>query len=68
MSVASLDPNLSPSFFSNFGKIEIAGPGADVFSSRVRPTTTSSRSCERIPVSPTFHRRFPSTSGRRMRR
>jgi Subtilase family len=38
MSVASLDPNLSPSSFSNFGKIEIAGPGRDVFSSVPRPT------------------------------
>jgi hypothetical protein len=37
MSVASLDPNLSPSSFSNFGKIEIAGPGRDVFSSWSRP-------------------------------
>lgn len=32
-SVASLDPNLSPSSFSNFGKIQIAAPGRDVFSS-----------------------------------
>lgn len=38
MSVASLDPTLSPSSFSNFGKIEIAGPGRDVFSSVPRPT------------------------------
>ena len=38
MSVASLDPNLTPSSFSNFGKIEIAGPGRDVFSSVPRPT------------------------------
>jgi subtilisin family serine protease len=37
MAVASLDPNLSPSSFSNFGKIEIAGPGRDVFSSWPRP-------------------------------
>jgi subtilisin len=37
-SVASLDPNLSPSAFSNFGKIEIAAPGRDVFSSVPRPT------------------------------
>jgi subtilisin family serine protease len=37
MSVASLDPNLSPSSFSNFGKIEIAAPGRDVFSSWPRP-------------------------------
>ena len=33
MSVASLDPTLTPSSFSNFGKIEIAAPGRDVFSS-----------------------------------
>jgi subtilisin len=38
MSVASLDSNLAPSSFSNFGKIEIAGPGRDVFSSWPRPT------------------------------
>lgn len=38
MSVASLDMNLSPSSFSNVGKIEIAGPGRDVFSSVPRPT------------------------------
>lgn len=38
MSVASLDPNLTPSAFSNFGKIEIAAPGRDVFSSVPRPT------------------------------
>lgn len=33
LSVASLDPNLKPSSFSNFGKIELAAPGRDVFSS-----------------------------------
>ena len=38
MSVASLDPTLPPSAFSNFGKIEIAAPGRDVFSSVPRPT------------------------------
>jgi len=38
MSVASLDATLRPSSFSNFGKIEIAGPGRDVFSSWPRPT------------------------------
>ena len=38
MSVASLDANLAPSAFSNFGKIEISGPGRDVFSSVPRPT------------------------------
>ena len=38
VAVASLDPNLSPSSFSCSGKIEIAGPGRDVFSSFPRPT------------------------------
>lgn len=38
LSVASLDRNLRPSSFSNFGKIEIAAPGRDVFSSVPRPT------------------------------
>jgi subtilisin family serine protease len=38
MSVASLDSNLRPSSFSNFGKIDIAAPGRDVFSSWIRPT------------------------------
>lgn len=38
MSVASLDKNLTPSSFSNFGKVEIAAPGRDVFSSVPRPT------------------------------
>ncbi len=37
MSVASLDPTLRPSSFSNKGKIEIAAPGRDVFSSWHRP-------------------------------
>lgn len=37
MSVASLDPNLTPSSFSNFGKVDIAAPGRDVFSSWPRP-------------------------------
>ena len=44
MSVASLDQNLSPSSFSNFGKIEIAGPGRDVFSSVPRPTRYGTKS------------------------
>jgi subtilisin len=44
MSVASLDPNLSPSSFSNFGKIEIAAPGRDVFSSVPRPTRYGTKS------------------------
>jgi subtilisin len=38
MSVASLDRNLTPSSFSNFGKVEIAAPGRDIFSSWPRPT------------------------------
>ncbi len=38
MSVASLDPNLRPSAFSNRGKIDISGPGRDVYSSFPRPT------------------------------
>jgi subtilisin len=38
MSVASLDTNLRPSSFSNFGKIQIAAPGRDIFSSWPRPT------------------------------
>lgn len=38
MSVASLDSNLKPSSFSNFGKVEIAAPGRDIFSSWPRPT------------------------------
>ena len=37
MSVASLDSNLHPSAFSNFGKIDIAAPGRDIFSSMPRP-------------------------------
>ena len=38
ISVASLDTNLQPSSFSNHGKIEIAAPGRDIFSSWPRPT------------------------------
>jgi hypothetical protein len=38
MSVASLDNTLVPSSFSNFGKVEIAAPGRDVYSSVPRPT------------------------------
>ncbi|WP_431262167.1 S8 family serine peptidase [Roseateles chitinivorans] len=37
MSVASLDPNLQPSSFSNFGKIDIAAPGRDIFSAAPMP-------------------------------
>ena len=45
MSVASLDPTLAPSFaFSNFGKIEIAAPGRDVFSSVPRPVRYGTKS------------------------
>ncbi len=42
--VASLDPNLAPSNFSNQGKIEIAAPGRDVFSSVPRPTRHGTKS------------------------
>ncbi|MGI4884745.1 MAG: S8 family serine peptidase [Janthinobacterium lividum] len=38
MAVAALDANLSPSSFSNFGKIDLSAPGRDVFSSWPRPT------------------------------
>jgi subtilisin len=37
MSVAALNPNLTPAVFSNFGKIEISGPGVNIFSSFPRP-------------------------------
>jgi subtilisin len=37
MAVASLDATLSPSNFSNFGKIDIAAPGRDVYSSVPMP-------------------------------
>jgi subtilisin family serine protease len=37
MSVAALDANLRPAVFSNFGKIEISGPGVNIFSSFPRP-------------------------------
>jgi subtilisin len=38
MAVSSLDPNLALSAFSSIGKIDIAAPGRDVFSSFPRPT------------------------------
>lgn len=38
MAVASLDANLTPSGYSQAGKVDIAGPGRDVFSSWPRPT------------------------------
>lgn len=38
VAVASLDSTLAPSSFSSGGKIEIAGPGRDVFSSVPMPT------------------------------
>jgi subtilisin family serine protease len=38
MSVAALDSNLRVASFSNGGKIDIAGPGVNVFSSWPRPT------------------------------
>ena len=37
MAVASLDQSLSPSPFSNSGKIDLAAPGRDIFSSVPRP-------------------------------
>lgn len=37
MSVASIDASVKPSSFSNAGKIEIAAPGGDIFSSWPRP-------------------------------
>jgi subtilisin family serine protease len=37
MSVASLDNTLIPSYFSDYGKIEIAAPGRDILSSVPRP-------------------------------
>ena len=44
MSVASLDSTLTPSSFSNFGKVEIAAPGRDVFSSVPRPARYGTKS------------------------
>jgi subtilisin family serine protease len=44
MAVASLDMNLAPSSFSCRGKIQIAGPGRDVFSSVPRPTRYGTKS------------------------
>ncbi len=44
MSVASVDRNLRPSSFSNHGKIEIAAPGRDVFSSIPRPQRYGTKS------------------------
>ena len=41
MSVAALDKNLTPSSFSNFGKIEIAAPGRDILSAAPRPKITA---------------------------
>ncbi|HET6851962.1 MAG TPA: S8 family serine peptidase [Pyrinomonadaceae bacterium] len=38
MSVAALDAALRPAIFSNGGKIDIAGPGVNTFSSWPRPT------------------------------
>lgn len=44
MSVASLGPGLAPSPFSNFGKIDISGPGEGVFSSVPRPARYGTKS------------------------
>ena len=38
MAVASLDANLAPSLYSQSGKVDIAGPGRDIFSAWPRPT------------------------------
>ena len=38
LSVASLDEGLTISSFSNFGKVEIAAPGGDIFSTLPMPT------------------------------
>jgi subtilisin len=38
MSVGALDSNLQPTSFSSRGKVDIAGPGLNVFSSWPRPT------------------------------
>jgi subtilisin family serine protease len=37
MAVAALNPNLTPAIFSQSGKIEISGPGVNIFSSFPRP-------------------------------
>jgi subtilisin len=44
MAVASLDTTLAPSVFSSAGKIEIAAPGRDVFSSVPMPTRYGTKS------------------------
>ena len=38
MSVAAIDQNKVPATFSNFGKVDISGPGVNIFSSVPRPT------------------------------
>jgi subtilisin len=44
MSVAAVDTNLTPASFSNFGKVEISGPGVNIFSSVPRPTLYGTKS------------------------
>ena len=44
MSVASVDSNLAPSGFSSRGKVDIAAPGGNVFSSVPRPTRYGTKS------------------------
>ena len=44
IAVAALDPSLSPSSFSDFGKIDLAAPGRDIFSSVPRPTRYGTKS------------------------
>jgi hypothetical protein len=53
MSVANINSNLTPWPTSNFGKIEIGGPGVNVFSSVPRPTrygykTGTSMACPHV--------------------
>jgi subtilisin len=44
MSVAALDQTLSPASFSDFGKIDIAAPGVNIFSSVPRPARYGTKS------------------------
>src|SRR5258708_27665287 len=48
MWVAAVDANLKPATFSDFGKIEISGPGVNVFSSVPRPTRDGYKSGTRM--------------------
>ncbi len=44
VSVASLQSNLTPSSFSNYGKIDFAAPGGNVYSSVPRPSRYGTKS------------------------